>query len=148
MESKNATKLIHKRFKGDKTMSKNEIITIIISIIASIISLLSMLISWQDHNDNKKNAETEKMIQSANNGFLSVTEIEDYKIIFNKYKKIQERKPNDNTGCEKFLDKVESMLERGQCGENTKKLLQFAKDLNSIENNIRLINYEKICNDQ
>jgi len=134
------------------SLSKNDKITISISVLSLIIStgisIFVILDNYHSEQSKKYNIETEIMIQTANNDFLSVENIYDYRIIFEKYKEIQKRKPKDNIGCEKFLDKVEIMLLKGHCDDNTKLLLNYAKELNVVKNNVRLINFEKICNNQ
>ena len=131
-----------------KSLDWYKIIPIIISCVALALSVFTFIGNKTIAKRNNYNIETERMIQAANNDFLSVSELNDYKIILEKYEEIQKRKPNDNTGCEKFLDRVEILISKGKCDDNTKVLLSYAKKLNVVKNNVRLNNFEKICNNQ
>ena len=133
---------------GSKSLDWYKITPIIISFTALTFSIFVFVDNKINAKRNIYNAETERMIQNTNNDFLSVYKLDDYKIIFEKYKEIQRRKPNDNIGCEKFLDRVEILLSNGKCDDNTKVLLFYAKKLNVVENNRRLLNFEEICNNQ
>ena len=130
---------------GQQNNTRYNHLSIIISVMALLFSIFTFCYNKhiQDYN-----AETEKMIQEANNEFLSVRLMSNYEVLVEKYKQIQKRKPTDNTGCDKFLDKVEKDFSQGTCNSDTKVLLQYAKDLNTVKDNIRLNNDEEELNNQ
>jgi len=118
----------------------------IIAVIALFFAIIAFVIGEIREKRNTYNAETEMMIQDANNEFSAVYKNDDYKLIYIKYKEIQSRKPKYNPGCKNFLDKVDTILSKGNEDKNTKLLLDYADSLKNDKDTMRLKNLRDIYN--
>ncbi|MCL2650263.1 MAG: protein kinase [Candidatus Azobacteroides sp.] len=92
--------------------------------------------------NEKKRIEQElvKTLVDANDAF----NVAQYEKAFSLYKKVKELNPNDNTGCNNFINKAKQMIPRTGYDSFVKNLLLKAKELDPANNEVSrlLSNYK------